>query len=63
MKSSKLLQILTRDGWYKVSQRGSHVKLEHGIKPGVLIIPVHGNQEVAKGLERKLLKQPGIPYK
>jgi mRNA interferase HicA len=29
-------------------------------KPGVIIFPSHGNNEVGKGLEKKLLKQTGI---
>jgi predicted RNA binding protein YcfA (HicA-like mRNA interferase family) len=60
MKSSELYRILTQDGWYVVSQSGSHVKMRHRIKFGVLIFPHHGSNEVGKGLERKLLKQAGI---
>ncbi|MCW5910341.1 MAG: type II toxin-antitoxin system HicA family toxin [Cyclobacteriaceae bacterium] len=60
MKSSELLRILTQDGWYVVSQSGSHVKMRHSSKSGVIIFPSHGSNEVGKGLERKLLKQAGI---
>lgn len=60
MKSSELMRILTNDGWYRISQRGSHVKLKHPIKSGIIIVPDHGRQEVGKGLEKKILKQAGI---
>jgi predicted RNA binding protein YcfA (HicA-like mRNA interferase family) len=60
MKCSELYRILTRDGWYPVSQKGSHVKLRHSKKPGTLIFPDHGAQEVGKGLEKKILKEAGI---
>lgn len=60
MKSSELYRILTKDGWYPVSQKGSHVKMRHATKPGVIIFPIHGNNEVGKGLEKKLLKQARI---
>ena len=60
MKCSELYRILTRDGWYPVSQSGSHVKLKHGIKPGILIFPNHGSQELGKGLEKKIKKEAGI---
>jgi len=60
MKCSELHRILIQDGWYAVSQKGSHVKLRHASKPGVIIFPNHGNNEVGKGLERKILKQAGI---
>jgi predicted RNA binding protein YcfA (HicA-like mRNA interferase family) len=60
MKCSELFKILTKDGWYPVSQRGSHVKLKHNLKPGFLIFPDHGSQEVGKGLLRKIIKDAGI---
>ena len=60
MKCSELYKILTKDGWYPVSQRGSHVKMKHSHKSGLLIFPNHGSQEVAKGLERKVLKDAGL---
>jgi predicted RNA binding protein YcfA (HicA-like mRNA interferase family) len=63
MKCSELYRILTQDGWYVVSQNGSHVKMRHATKSGVIIFPNHGNSEVGKGLERKLIKQAGIRRK
>ncbi len=60
MKCSELLRILKKDGWYVVSQKGSHVKMKHNEKRGVLIFPNHGSNEVGKGLEKKILKQAGI---
>ena len=60
MKSSELLRMLLQDGWYSVVQKGSHVKLRHAVKPGIIIFPNHGNHEVGKGLEKKLLKQAGL---
>ena len=60
MKCSELFRILKKDGWYPVSQKGSHVKLKHKIKSGTIIFPNHGNQEVGKGLEKKILKDTGI---
>ena len=60
MKSSELYRILIKDGWLKVSQSGSHLKLKHQTKSGTLIFPNHGSQEVGKGLEKDLLKKAGI---
>jgi predicted RNA binding protein YcfA (HicA-like mRNA interferase family) len=37
MKCSELYRMLTQDGWYAVSQSGSHIKMRHGIKSGVII--------------------------
>ena len=60
MKCSKALSILKKDGWYAVSQKGSHMKLVHDKKNGIIIFPNHGSQELGKGLEKKLFKQAGI---
>jgi len=60
MKCSELYKTLTKDGWYLVSQKGSHVKLKHNKKPGIIIFPNHGSQEVGKGLEKKILKDAGL---
>ncbi len=60
MKCSEAFRILLNDGWYPVSQKGSHVKLKHDLKEGVIIFPNHGSQELGKGLEKKLFKQAGI---
>lgn len=60
MKCSQLYKILIRDGWYPVSQKGSHVKMKHETKDGIIIFPNHGSQEMGKGLEKKILKDAGI---
>ena len=60
MKCSELYRILVKDGWYAVSQRGSHLKLRHSSKPGTIIFPNHGSCELGKGLEKKILKEAGI---
>lgn len=60
MKCSELYMILLKDGWMPVSQKGSHVKLTHKSKKGMIIFPDHGSQEVGKGLAMKILKQAGI---
>ncbi|MFO7888705.1 MAG: type II toxin-antitoxin system HicA family toxin [bacterium] len=60
MKCSELLRILKRDGWYPVSQSGSHVKLKHDRKYGMIVFPNHGSRELGKGLENKIKKDAGL---
>ena len=60
MKCSELLRILKKDGWYPISQKGSHIKLIHDNKKGIIIFPNHGSQEIGKGTEKKILKDAGI---
>lgn len=56
MKCSEFYRLLKKDGWYAVSQKGSHVKLKHPSKKGIIIFPNHGSQELGKGLELRLRK-------
>ncbi len=60
MKSSELLRILQRDGWYVVSQKGSHIKMVHSVKKETIIFPYHGRKEMKKGLEKRILKDSGL---
>jgi predicted RNA binding protein YcfA (HicA-like mRNA interferase family) len=60
MKCSEIYRMLIKDGWYPISQKGSHVKLKHDIKAGMIIFPNHGSQEMGKGMERKILKDAGL---
>ena len=60
MKCSELFRLLVNDGWIPVSQKGSHVKMRHNYKRGVIVFPNHGSQEVGKGLTAKILKDAGI---
>ena len=46
MKCSELMRILKRDGWFPFSKKGSHIKLKHPTKTGVLIFPDHGSNEI-----------------
>lgn len=63
MKCSEALRILKKDGWYIVSQSGSHIKLRHDSKSGTIIFPNHGSKELGKGLQKKLFNQAGIKNK
>lgn len=49
-----------RDGWYAVSQTGSHIKMKNDEKNGIIIFPNHGSQELGKGLEKKIKKDAGL---
>ena len=57
MKSSQAFKILKKDGWYEVSQKGSHKKLRHPEKPGTITFPFHGSDEIGKVLWSSILKQ------
>ncbi len=60
MKSSELVRLLKKDGWYVVRQTGSHLIMQHLVKKGQIVCPFHASHEVGKGLERKIKKDAGL---
>ena len=48
MKYNELFRMLKKDGWFEVRQKGSHVIMQHYIKPEQLIVPYHAGKEVKK---------------
>jgi predicted RNA binding protein YcfA (HicA-like mRNA interferase family) len=60
MKSSELVRLLKKEGWFMVIKTGSHMIMEHTSKKGQIVCPFHGSHEVGKGLEKKIKKDAGI---
>lgn len=60
--SRKLVKVLVGEGFIKVRQKGSHLRLEHpdGRKTTV---PVHSREKIGKGLLAKILKDSNLPPK
>lgn len=58
MTSSELLRVLKQNGWIHIKTKGSHYHLEKEGKK--IILPFHGNKEVAKGTEQAILKQANL---
>jgi predicted RNA binding protein YcfA (HicA-like mRNA interferase family) len=55
----KIIRVLAKLGFYKVSQKGSHVKYKKEGEPTrIVIIPMHN--EIAKGTLQSILEQAGI---
>ncbi len=61
VKARDLLALATRQGFEKVSQRGSHVKMK---SPGgvTIIVPVHRGRDISTGVAAKILKQIGLGW-
>jgi predicted RNA binding protein YcfA (HicA-like mRNA interferase family) len=60
MKCSELLRLLLKDGWVVVSTKGSHLKMKHPQKSGIIIFPDHGAREMGKGMEMRIRKEAGL---
>ncbi len=60
MKVRELIRIVEKDGWYIVREKGSHRQFHHQVKKGLVTIPGHFNDDVAKGTLNSILKQAGL---
>ncbi|MBN8539910.1 MAG: type II toxin-antitoxin system HicA family toxin [Deltaproteobacteria bacterium] len=54
ISGKEMLKLYLADGWIILRQRGSHVVVGKGKLRQV--IPVHGNKDLKRGLERALLR-------
>jgi len=55
ISGKEMLRKFCENGWVIIRNRGSHVMLRKEEKNET--IPIHGNKDLKKGLEKKLLKR------
>ena len=60
MKVRELIQLLERDGWRLVRQRGSHRQFHHPTKPGTVTVSGNLGSDIPPGTLRSALKQAGL---
>jgi predicted RNA binding protein YcfA (HicA-like mRNA interferase family) len=60
LKIREITEIIKKDGWYKVAQKGSHKQFKHLIKPGRVTIAGNPGDDIATGTLNSVLKQAGI---
>jgi predicted RNA binding protein YcfA (HicA-like mRNA interferase family) len=60
MKVGEVLRLLTDDGWYLVTTRGSHRQLKHPAKLGRVTVAGKPRDDVAPGTLNSILKQAGL---
>ena len=56
ISGKKFCKILEKLGFEKIYGKGSHVRFKH-IDGRRTVIPVHGNENLGRGLLREILKQ------
>ena len=62
MKVRQILKLIKKDGWFKVTQKGSHAQFKHPVKKGRVTIPMHKG-DIAIGTLKSILKQAQIHEK
>ena len=61
MTSKEMIKHLEKNGFVHVkSGDGSHRKMKNFKTGKVTQVPFHGNKDLGKGLERRILKQAGL---
>jgi predicted RNA binding protein YcfA (HicA-like mRNA interferase family) len=58
LSPNEIIRILSKFGFYKVSQKGSHAKYKNDFTNKIFIIPMHS--EIAKGTLKSILEQADI---
>jgi predicted RNA binding protein YcfA (HicA-like mRNA interferase family) len=61
-KPAELIRLLEQNDFVKVAQEGSHVKMRNK-ENTTLIIPLHQEKDLKRGLVIAILRQAGIDYK
>lgn len=59
MKFREVEKKLLADGWYQVSQKGSHHQYKHPKKPGKVTVPEHGG-DLNMDTVKSIMRQAGI---
>ena len=59
VSGKELCKILEKLGFEKIHGKGSHVRLKHP-DGRVTVVPVHGNEDLGKGLLREILNQINV---
>jgi predicted RNA binding protein YcfA (HicA-like mRNA interferase family) len=57
--SRHVLKLLRADGWKPKNQVGSHLQLEHDVKPGKVTLP-HPKKDIPLGTLRNIERQSGL---
>lgn len=59
VNSREIIKKLEQDGWFEVTQAGSHKQFKHRKKPGRVTVP-SSRKDVPLGTLRSIEKQAGI---
>ena len=59
-KVREMISYVESDGWYFVSQKGSHRQFKHPTKTGRVTIPGNLSDDLLPGTANSILKQAGL---
>jgi len=59
-KVREMIGLIEHDGWYFISQKGSHRQFRHPTKKGRVTIPGNLSDDLLPGTVNSILKQSGL---
>jgi predicted RNA binding protein YcfA (HicA-like mRNA interferase family) len=59
-KVKEMISYIERDGWYFVTQKGSHRQFKHPAKTGRVTVPGNQNDNLPPGTASSILRQAGL---
>ena len=60
MKVREVVRRLERDGWFQVTQQGSHRQFRHPTKPGRVTVAGNPGHDLAAGTLANIFRQAGL---
>lgn len=60
MDAKQVKKILSNDGWFPTSQRGSHQYFKHSTKKGKVTVPSHSKKDIDIKTLNSIWKQAGL---
>jgi predicted RNA binding protein YcfA (HicA-like mRNA interferase family) len=60
MKVRDVIRRLERDGWVKVTQKGSHRQFKHPHKSGKVTVPGKESDDIPEGTYKSILRQADL---
>ena len=61
LTANEVIKIISKYGFEKVSQKGSHQKWKHPETKRVIIIPYHKGKSLPIGTLKAIIKDSGLP--
>lgn len=60
LTGKEMAKLAEKNGWVEIRQNGSHHHFKHEDFDYIVTIPIHGNKDLGRGLESKILKDLGL---
>jgi predicted RNA binding protein YcfA (HicA-like mRNA interferase family) len=62
VRSSEIIKILEKDGWFVHNIRGSHYQFKHSTKTGKVTVP-HPKSDLPIGTTKSIFRKAGINWR